>query len=186
MPCRLSLLPFPTGLILLFVSWLSPEALAQNAIAECGPNLLDLAPCAPFVQGMAATPVQPCCDSLDQLYSQKPTCLCLLLHDTTLPSSFPINTTLALQLPLLCNLQIDTSTCAGTSLPSLAPPTQVSFGAKPNSSVAASPIVTVAPRPSFMGFGFHHNAEVRLKAEGQLLMLLLAAIFTVLTKYAEV
>ncbi|KAI3472593.1 hypothetical protein Pfo_030076 [Paulownia fortunei] len=171
MPCRLSLLPFPTGLILVFLSWLSPEALAQNAIAECGPNLLDLAPCAPFVQGMAATPVQPCCDSLDQLYSQKPTCLCLLLHDTTLPSSFPINTTLALQLPLLCNLQIDTSTCA------------VSFGAKPNST---SPIVTVAPRPSFMGFGFHHNAEVRLKAEGQLLMLLLAAIFTVLTKYAEV
>ncbi|GFP99369.1 protein yls3 [Phtheirospermum japonicum] len=110
-------LPFPTAVILVFLSGLSLDALAQNTIAECGPSLLPLAPCAPFVQGMAASPAQSCCHSLDQLYSQKHTCLCLLLHDSTLSSSFPVNRTLALQLPLLCNLQIDISTCAGMLLP---------------------------------------------------------------------
>ncbi|PIN11358.1 hypothetical protein CDL12_16041 [Handroanthus impetiginosus] len=179
----LSLLPIPIALVLL--SLFSPHALAQSTIAECGPNLVGLAPCGPFVQGMAAAPVQTCCDGLKQLYTQKPTCICLLLHDTSLASSFPINTTLALQLPLLCNLNIDATACSGTSSPTLSPPSQVSFGAKPNSTVAASPIVTMAPRPSFMGFGLHQSAQVRLKAQGQLLMLLLPAISTVLTKYVE-
>ncbi|KAK4436942.1 hypothetical protein Salat_0028100 [Sesamum alatum] len=163
MCCPISLLP------LLLLSWISADAVAQSSVAECGPSLLPLAPCAPFVQGTAATPVQSCCDSLNQLYNQNPTCICLLLHDTSLASSFPINATLAHQLPLLCNLNIDTSTCAGISLPSLSPPTQVSFGARPNSTVAASPVVAAAtPGASFVGFGFHHNGEVRVKAEAQL------------------
>ncbi|KAL3824779.1 hypothetical protein ACJIZ3_020808 [Penstemon smallii] len=172
-----------TAIIFVFFSCFSFRATnAQTTMAECGPNFLSLAPCALFVQGMAASPVQPCCDNLKQLYAQKPTCLCLLLNDTTL-TSFPINTTLALQLPLLCNLQMDTSTCPGTSLPSVAPPTQVSIGKKPNSTVAASPIVTVAPRPSIMGFGFHHSGgEMKLKAETRLLMMILmATIFSILT-----
>ncbi|KAL0342394.1 UNVERIFIED_CONTAM: hypothetical protein Scaly_1902000 [Sesamum calycinum] len=176
MSCPLPLLP----LLLAFLCWISADAVAQSTVAECGPSLLPLAPCAPFVQGRAAMPVQSCCDSLNRLYIQNPTCICLLLHDNSLASSFPINATLAHQLPLLCNLHIDT--CAGVSSPSLSPPTQVSFGARPNSTVTASPVVAATPRPSLAGFGFHHNGEVRVKAEGQLWMLL---IFTVLAKYAQ-
>ncbi|XP_073121241.1 non-specific lipid transfer protein GPI-anchored 10 [Henckelia pumila] len=175
MPIPLPLLP-TISLFLLFLNWVSLKAIAQNTIAECGPNLLTLAPCAPFVQGVAASPVQTCCDSLNQLYGQKPTCLCPFLNDPSALSSFPINTTLALQLPQLCNLQIDPSICGGASLPSTSPGAQVSLGARPNSTVAASPAVTVAPRPSIMGFGIR-NAEVRLKAKSPLLVLLMAAIY---------
>ncbi|KAK6148662.1 hypothetical protein DH2020_019574 [Rehmannia glutinosa] len=186
MSCRLSMIMVFLGYGIGFLGRLLSYAIAQNTMAECGPSLLPLAPCAPFVQGMAATPAQSCCDSVDQLYSLKPNCLCVLLNDSTLSSSFPVNRTLALQLPILCNLQIDTSICAGTFLPSHSPPTQVSFGAKPNSSVvAASPTVTASPRSSFTGFGFHQSAEVRLKAEYQFFMLLLAAISILPTEYIE-
>ncbi|XP_075491805.1 non-specific lipid transfer protein GPI-anchored 10-like [Primulina tabacum] len=174
MPFRLPL--FPTSLFLVFLHCVSLKAIAQNTIAECGPNLLTLASCAPFVQGVAASPVQSCCDSLNQLYGQKPTCLCPFLNDPSALSSFPINTTLALELPQLCNLQIDPSICGGASLPSTSPGAQVSLGARPNSTVAASPVVTVAPRPSILGFGIR-NAEVSLKVKSQLWCLLMATIY---------
>lgn len=103
-------------LILLLLLSLSSNTFSQNAgIEQCSSNLLPLAPCAPFVQGAAPLPAQSCCDNLKQLYIQQPSCLCLFLNETTL-SSFPINTTLALQLPLICNLQISISTCTGTSI----------------------------------------------------------------------
>ncbi|XP_028109673.1 uncharacterized protein LOC114308300 [Camellia sinensis] len=94
-----------------------------------------LVPCAPFVQGTVPSPAQPCCDNLRQLYNQQPGCLCLLLNDTAL-SSFPINTTLALQLPLLCNLQVDFSTCSGVPMPPSSPVSQGPSGTHPNSSIA--------------------------------------------------
>ncbi|KAL3639639.1 hypothetical protein CASFOL_017546 [Castilleja foliolosa] len=184
---------FPTTVILVFLSGLSLDAQAQNTIAECGPSLLPLAPCAPFVQGMSASPAQLCCHGLDQLYSQEHTCLCLLLHDSTLSSSFPVNRTLALQLPLLCKLQIDISTCTGTtsSLPvaSHSPPSQVTFDAKPNSSVVqASPVITVVPKPKFTGLGLQKSGVVRAKAKRYMLMLvlLLTAISIVSIQYVEI
>ncbi|CAA0818399.1 Bifunctional inhibitor/lipid-transfer protein/seed storage 2S albumin superfamily protein [Striga hermonthica] len=107
-----------------------------DTIAECGPSLLPLASCGPFVQGNAAHPAQSCCHGLDQIHSQRPGCLCLLLHDSDLLFAFPINTTLALQLPAICHLGFDVSTCRGAiSSPSLAPPARDSSGPKPNSSV---------------------------------------------------
>lgn len=115
----------PLVLLLLFASLLHHTALSQNpggastpsagpTMADCGTRLLPLVPCAPFVQGTAPSPAQPCCDGLKQLSDQQPGCLCLLLNNTDALSSFPINSTLALQLPLLCNLQFHTSSCSGT------------------------------------------------------------------------
>lgn len=108
-----------TSLVLLLLIAPSPTALSQGppittdpTITDCTPRLLPLTPCAPFVQGMAKTPVQSCCDNLNQLYVQQPGCLCLLLNDTNL-SSFPINSTLALELPALCNIQVSPSACSG-------------------------------------------------------------------------
>lgn len=100
-----------TPLLLLLLISLSPTTLSQT-IANCAPSLLPLTPCAPFVQGSAQTPTQPCCDNLKQVYDQQPDCLCLLLNNTAI-SSLPINATLALQLPVLCSLQLNSSTCSG-------------------------------------------------------------------------
>ncbi|MED6160603.1 hypothetical protein PIB30_052916 [Stylosanthes scabra] len=100
-----------------------PSTLSQDpsssspTIAQCTSSLLPLIPCAPFVQGTSKSPVQACCGNLRQLYGQEPHCLCLLLNDTTM-SSFPINRTLALQLPGLCDLQVDITTCPGIQLKS--------------------------------------------------------------------
>lgn len=88
-----------------------PSSSSPN-IAPCPSSLLPLLPCAPFVQGAVQTPATQCCDNLKQLYRQQPHCLCLLLNATAL-SSFPINRTLALQIPALCNLQVNISTCPG-------------------------------------------------------------------------
>lgn len=106
--------------LLHFLSSLLPIALSQTvgklppdpSIAECGPYLLPLAPCGPFVQGTVPFPALQCCINLRELYSQQASCLCLLMNGSTL-SSFPINTTLALQLPTLCTMQIDASICSG-------------------------------------------------------------------------
>lgn len=102
------------------ISLLLPTTLSQTvgnspadpSIAECGPYLLPLAPCGPFVQGTVPFPALQCCINLRQLYAQQATCLCLLMNGSSL-SAFPINTTLALQLPTLCTMQIDPSICSG-------------------------------------------------------------------------
>ncbi|XP_059639521.1 non-specific lipid transfer protein GPI-anchored 10 [Cornus florida] len=173
-------LVFLTGLPSTTHSQIPGTSPTDPTITQCGPRLLPLTSCAAFVQGTAPSPAQQCCDNIKQVYSQQPSCLCLLLNNTTL-ASLPINTTLALQLPTLCNLQIGISTCSGIEgvpLSPSSPSSQVSFGTKNNSTVAASPMVTVAPRPTIMGFGFGHSAAgIRLKMEDYLVVLVAAIAF---------
>lgn len=111
-----------TSLVFLFLIFLPSKAVSQSedipitpdpTIADCTPRLLPLTPCAPFVQGVARSPPPSCCDNLRQLYLQQPGCLCIFLNDTNL-SSFPINSTLALQLPALCHIHVKISACSGT------------------------------------------------------------------------
>ncbi|XP_024007783.1 protein YLS3 [Eutrema salsugineum] len=107
---------FITLLISLSLTFLQ-VVLAQvpGTTATCASMLLSLAPCGPFVQGFVQLPAQPCCDGLNQVYSQDPTCLCLLLNNTsTLSPAFPINQTLALQLPPLCNMPASSSSCSSS------------------------------------------------------------------------
>ncbi|XP_057804975.1 non-specific lipid transfer protein GPI-anchored 10 [Salvia miltiorrhiza] len=169
----------PIALLVLFISTPPRPAAALNTVADCGLSLLPLAPCGPFVQGNAPAPVRTCCDSVEKLYKQNVTCLCVLLDNSGPESPLPINTTLALHLPLLCKLNINPSTCPGVSLPSPSPPTHVSLGAKPKSrprgGISASPMITRSPRPRFGSSGYNHSAEVRMEAETQLLMLLIMA-----------
>ncbi|XP_030940644.1 protein YLS3 [Quercus lobata] len=166
---------FPTLILLLFISFLT-TILSQDpsssspSIAQCAPRLIPLTPCASFVQGTAQSPGPMCCTNLKQLYSQEPHCLCLLLNGTTL-SSFPINTTLALELPVLCSLQANISTCSGINVPSNPSGSQVSLGtntnstqgSKANSTVAASPVVQVAPRTNITGLGFGRSTSTSTK-----------------------
>ncbi|KAG4187325.1 hypothetical protein ERO13_A08G094548v2 [Gossypium hirsutum] len=151
----------PILMLLLLVASL-PTSLSQDPItpgptvSDCSPRLVAFMPCAPFVQGNAPRPAQSCCDNLNQLYGLQPGCLCLLLKDTTL-SAFPINRTLALQLPVLCRLQANSSSCSA-------------------SSPMGNPNVPMAPRPSIMGLGFGRSKAGRLKAEGLLAMVAAAVI----------
>lgn len=109
-----------TALIISLLFVLVPTTLSQTfgnipagpTMSSCGPLLFQLAPCGPFVQGVSPSPTQRCCINLRQLYSQQPGCLCLLLNQTGI-STLPINATLALQLPLLCSMHVDNSTCSG-------------------------------------------------------------------------
>lgn len=104
--------------MLLLVASPPPAAFAQDpatpgrTIADCTPQLVALLPCEPFVQGTAKTPVQSCCDNLNQLYNFQPGCLCLLFNNTT-SSPAPINRTLAAELPALCKLNANISACSG-------------------------------------------------------------------------
>ncbi|TQD80849.1 hypothetical protein C1H46_033601 [Malus baccata] len=159
--------------LLLFLVSLPPPVLSQNpTIAQCTTRLLPLAPCVPFVQGTAMSPAQSCCDNLKLLYSQQPECLCLFLNDTTL-STFPINTTRALQLPVVCSLQVDISTCSGAGIPVPVPPSSPSSHDPPlgkntnssaaNSTIAATPIPQTAPIPTTMGLGFSRTANAGTK-----------------------
>ncbi|KAJ4875065.1 Bifunctional inhibitor/lipid-transfer protein/seed storage 2S albumin superfamily protein [Raphanus sativus] len=175
--------------ITLLVS-LSPIFL-QQVLAQvpttCSSMLLSLAPCGPFVQGFVQLPAQPCCDGLNQIYSQQPNCLCLFLNNTsTLSPAFPINQTLALQLPPLCNIPTNSSSCssprgeAPSDSPSVAPPpssstsSQVSPGAKNHS--ATTPVAQLAPRPtSLMGLGYDLRSSGS-KSNIQLFLMALAAI----------
>ncbi|XVF12319.1 hypothetical protein REPUB_Repub08aG0106100 [Reevesia pubescens] len=164
--------PICVMLLLLVATALSQDPITPGpTIADCSPRLVAIMPCAPFVQGTAQRPAQSCCDNLNQLYVLQPGCLCLLLNDTNL-NAFPINRTLALQLPALCKLQANTSACSGSGVPS-PPGSQVSLGESNNSSVAASspmvnPTVPVTPRPSIMGLGFGRSNAGRLKTQGVL------------------
>ncbi|CAN6852588.1 unnamed protein product, partial [Brassica oleracea] len=150
--------------------------------ATCASMLLSLAPCGPFVQGFVQLPAQPCCNGLNQTFSQQPTCLCLLLNNTsTVSPAFPINQTLALQLAPLCNIPANSSFCSSPSIveapgnsTSVAPPpssstgSQVSTGAKNNST---TPVAQVAPRPtSFLGLGYGLRSSGS-KSEIQLIIL---------------
>ncbi|XP_056174990.1 non-specific lipid transfer protein GPI-anchored 10 [Syzygium oleosum] len=166
----------------LLLVWI-PAALSQDpassspAIASCQPRLLSLAPCAPFVQGTARSPSEPCCDNLSQIYSQQPHCLCLVLNDTSLVP-LPINGTLVLELPQLCSLQADVYSCSGVPASPSAPGPQVSAGATRtnNSTVAASPVVEVAPRPSIIRSGPGLSSGTKSDREGQSMFLAAAAV----------
>ncbi|KAK6921161.1 hypothetical protein RJ641_014839 [Dillenia turbinata] len=79
-------------------------------------------------------------------------------------SPFPINATLALELPSLCNLQANISSCPGMLVPPGSSGSQVSFST--NATTApASPEVTLAPTPSIVGFGMGSSVGVNWQTE---------------------
>ncbi|KAJ0257300.1 Bifunctional inhibitor/plant lipid transfer protein/seed storage helical domain-containing protein [Hirschfeldia incana] len=175
---------FITVLISLVPLFLQPGlAQVQSPPASCTSLLLALAPCGPFVQGFVQFPAQPCCGSLSQIYSQQPTCLCLFLNNnSTLSSAFPINQTLALQLPKLCSIPANLSICSsGPSSASPAPTnstsSQVSMGSKNNSAVAATPVAQMAPKPTnMMGIGEDGLRSSGPKSKIQVTIFVIAAI----------
>ncbi|KAK2647848.1 hypothetical protein Ddye_015337 [Dipteronia dyeriana] len=172
-----------TSLIILLLTAFPQAAFSQDpntpgpTLTDCVSGLLPLSPCAPYVQGRVQSPADMCCVNLKRVYSQQPACLCLLLNGKSL-SNMPINTTLALQLPVLCDLQADVSACPGVTVSpgSNGSDHQVSLGTHNNSIVAASPtVVQVSPRSGIMGFGLGQSAGIKCKTKGGLEILAAAA-----------
>ncbi|KAL9260198.1 Non-specific lipid transfer protein GPI-anchored 10-like protein [Drosera capensis] len=171
-------------MILAFLFTFPILAFSQVPI-DCGPRLLVLAPCLPFVRGSVTEPTLLCCGNLQLLYNQEPGCLCLLLNGTS-PISIPVNATLALQLPALCHLQTDHSSCPGVSMPPMAQTSQASFGTNSSSVASASPmaVAMMAPRPSTLQFGIL-SAGHKMNYAGHLATVAAAANLLFLAYYPE-
>ncbi|XP_058108004.1 non-specific lipid transfer protein GPI-anchored 10 [Magnolia sinica] len=133
--------PIISLLLLLLISL--PNRAHSSDSTDCGPRLLLLAPCTPFVQGSSTTPDGSCCNNLADLYREQPICLCGLLNDTT---SFPINQTLALELPIVCNLTISSSSCPGLlGLPPVSSSGSAASRGSGANSTAVSPSAALPP-----------------------------------------
>ncbi|XP_021759320.1 protein 108-like [Chenopodium quinoa] len=160
---------FLISFLTLSQSQLTPPSPSTPTMAECGPRLLVLAPCAPFVQGQSPGPSVQCCNNLLQVYNLERGCLCLFLNGTAL-ASLPINNTLALQLPGLCNPQIDPSTCSasgGSPSPAISaaptsPNSPATLTRNPTADAAGAPTITIAPRPSTVRFGLKSSSAYKL------------------------
>ncbi|KAL5999881.1 hypothetical protein ACLOJK_034558 [Asimina triloba] len=138
-----------------------PCSVLSSESEDCFPRLVRLAPCAPFIRGSTTSPTTSCCDNLNAIYMEKPACLCALLNGST---NFPINQTLALELPHLCNLQPTTSACPGLLYvpPSPSPSEALALhDPKTNSSTAVPPSVVLPPA---VASTFHQSSGTKLKA----------------------
>ncbi|CAM8977097.1 unnamed protein product [Rhodiola kirilowii] len=160
----------PLVFFLLVLPTALSQAQAPPTLSQCSLLFLPLVACAPFVQGTAQAPGQSCCDNLNQLYGQQPQCLCLVLGDTPISAAFPINRTLALQLPSLCSLHFSPSTCSGPTAVAKSPSAQVSLGENDNSTSAAdSPSPTATNemprgRHTAMGLGLARSDATKATA----------------------
>ncbi|KDP32327.1 hypothetical protein JCGZ_13252 [Jatropha curcas] len=84
----------------------------QQDEQDCADQLTNLASCIPFVSGTAKKPTPECCQDTQKLKSTKPKCLCVLIKESSDPSvGLPVNTTLALQMPSVCNIDAKVSDC---------------------------------------------------------------------------
>ncbi|CAN1241786.1 Non-specific lipid transfer protein GPI-anchored 10 [Linum perenne] len=146
-------------LLLLLVRGGSSSQQQAPTISECNPGLLQLTPCSPYVKGISPSPIQSCCDDLIQLYKQQPECLCLIITTPPNLGGFPINTTLAMQLPSLCGLHLNHPSGSTTSAGALSPASPLarhansSLPRNPNSTAPSTAVVQITPRPVIMGMG---------------------------------
>ncbi|XP_062116979.1 non-specific lipid transfer protein GPI-anchored 10 isoform X2 [Humulus lupulus] len=104
----------------------------------------------------------------------------MLLNETTL-NSLPINTTLALQLPILCSLKVDIIICSGRNVTS-PPGSQVSLGStnnnsttRVNSTIAAAPMFQTVPRSPNTAHGLSEGESIRLKRGSDLTTVVMVA-----------
>ncbi|CAN0916037.1 Non-specific lipid transfer protein GPI-anchored 10 [Linum grandiflorum] len=163
----------------LFLLLATATATATNSthqpptITECTPALLQLTPCAPYVQGIAASPLQSCCDDLIELYRQQPECLCLIITTPNL-GGFPINTTLAMHLPSVCGIRVkdpSTSCFPGSTAPPLRPP-HANSSVGSNSTAPSTAVVQIPARPVIMGMGIGWSSRVGVCRQVSMMLLL--------------
>ncbi|XP_057853607.1 non-specific lipid transfer protein GPI-anchored 14 isoform X2 [Cryptomeria japonica] len=105
---------------------------------ECGSQLVTLSSCIQYVQGSNKIPTKDCCDGLLQIHKSNPKCLCVLIKDSSNPQlGISINLTLALELPMICKVQTNISTCPALLHMSPSSPEAQVFNSTATSSPAA-------------------------------------------------
>ncbi|XP_021291424.1 non-specific lipid-transfer protein-like protein At2g13820 isoform X1 [Herrania umbratica] len=90
------------GLVLLLVAMLCTRTMAQS---DCTSVLITMAPCLNYVTGSSSTPSASCCSQLANVVQSQPQCLCMALNGGGASLGVSINQTLALALPVLCNVK---------------------------------------------------------------------------------
>ena len=82
---------------------------------ECADKLVALAACLNYVGGKTASPPPDCCVGLTTVVEKSPRCLCILIKDRNEPKlgDFKVNATLALNLPSVCSVPLNVTTCVG-------------------------------------------------------------------------
>ncbi|KAL9253759.1 Non-specific lipid transfer protein GPI-anchored 7-like protein [Drosera capensis] len=109
----------PISVSLFATAWLllaaAVAAQSGSDVATCGQSLV---PCESYIN--ATKPPSSCCDPLKEALDTEKTCLCNILNDPSLLSSFGINVTEALTLPVRCEIAASaTNICA--SVPAASP-----------------------------------------------------------------
>ncbi|BAF14914.1 non-specific lipid transfer protein GPI-anchored 5 [Oryza sativa Japonica Group] len=135
----------------------APGAAAQPGGASsgsgCNAGLIRLLPCLGFVGGNNAAPSNTCCANLGSMVHDEPLCLCQALSQSGGGGAIPVpvNRTRAVQLPLLCRLDLPpaATACPGFDLGGAAPSPPVSVPrSTPNSTAPSTPTpVTVTRAP---------------------------------------
>ena len=104
------------GMVMALLTVASMGAIEDDE-KDCADQLGNLASCIPFVSGTAKTPTPDCCENTRKVKATKPKCLCILIKESGDPSmGLPINTTLALQMPSVCNIDAKVSDCPSKSI----------------------------------------------------------------------
>ncbi|PON36190.1 Bifunctional inhibitor/plant lipid transfer protein/seed storage helical domain containing protein [Trema orientale] len=107
---------------------------------DCVDQLGNLASCIPYVSGTAKKPTPECCEDTRKVKETKPKCLCVLIKESTDPSmGLPVNTTLALQMPSVCDIDAKVSDCPSIlNLPPNSPDAKIFKEAEPDSTTSST------------------------------------------------
>ncbi|OAE18991.1 hypothetical protein AXG93_2637s1090 [Marchantia polymorpha subsp. ruderalis] len=118
-----------------------PTAVPPPPVQDCNPQLTQLASCLAFVTGQSSPPSAECCSNLGGVVETAPSCLCTLLEGGV----SGLNTTLAMQLPMYCNVEVNPDNCSGGSaVPGpAAAPVAGNRGNSPASTTVVSPFLTI-------------------------------------------
>ncbi|KAK1282083.1 hypothetical protein QJS10_CPB22g00390 [Acorus calamus] len=106
-------------------------------------------PCFNFITGSSAngaSPTSGCCEAMRSLVSNGGGCICLIFMGNV-PLNLPINRTLAISLPRLCNSASVPLQCKATATP-LPAPGPVTFGPGLPPRAPLTPVVAIPPAES--------------------------------------
>ncbi|KAK9141818.1 hypothetical protein Syun_011218 [Stephania yunnanensis] len=128
------------GCVIMAALVASTKGTMEDDVKDCADQLTNLAACIPYVSGSAKKPTQQCCDDTMKVKTAKPKCLCVLIKESADPAmGLPVNTTLALQMPTVCNIDAKVSDCPSIlKLPPDSPDAKIFKGATADTSSSSA------------------------------------------------
>ncbi|KAF5752257.1 leucine-rich repeat extensin-like protein 5 [Tripterygium wilfordii] len=148
-----SLVPLPRLVPILTVALVVLMVPVNSQInTPCSPSVIStFTPCMNFVTNSTAngtSPTADCCNALRSLTSSGMDCLCLIVTGSV-PFQIPINRTLAISLPRVCNMPGVPVQCKASGSPIPAPgPIALGPNLSPRASTSPSPTASAVPEPT--------------------------------------